>query len=1140
MNNNNVNNVNQNNGQNANNNLNVAQKNTQMRNDANVQSRNAHLSPRGNTSKSSNSVTKPGSTSNSTSRDLRINQGGGNPNLKQRIAGKALNKFGGPVGKIMSNPNALKKVTKSSLVNAIPGVGTASRIHNALSKGKKFFHSFSSSSNDDSDNQTETNDSSENVENEEKKTPEVLSGTVDLMVKIKKYKWFLIGGLSLFSIIFMLCILAGLLTNATAGAGAFANEAKTEDLEKTAEERSKREDVDEFTDVENDVNDNDTGFIDDNINVNVQFVANKLNVTAEDIADYYGVSAACDGKKTTKCTNGDEYRFYLKMYDIYFLYKQKYNVKLDLSYIMAALNYSHEQMPVVLKSNLNEYNREDLKSDDYEGNLSWEFDYKNYEGYTYLNANDNRFDMQILAKNMVTKNITYQCIGGSNNNTGKSKKITKNTSKGDGWNSVTKVKYSNGVERTYRNYKQFNNGNNSYWNYPYSGSNIAGSGCGPTSISIILSGYGYDYNPKDVVQKMSKINITSTSYSTIIQTLKSFNIEAELKSWNDNSEKEIRDNFNAGRPIIVGVTNHFIIYVGLDKNGKLIISDPGKNDGQDAYYGSTISELKSRYGTHQYILIKSDGSASSKKSSGTSSSSTKKSSGSGSGRVVKKSNYNSTGGYSGIYESRTTGKKFKEFKQNSSWAISKFPNVAWKQECGKISALIIGSGYSSKATYANLYKNILQSGEKNPTVHGIIDTYTKTNVDFQSMISISKLKQVLSNGSVASIHISKYPNTSTHYLSILDINKNKTKVYISDPWGGFSYNGWKDISIVSKLGATEICIVPNDNKVVNSSDDADDEDTSDLGDENTNTATDIENSKYDEELKCDGGTLDKDSINATYKLDKKKFKEFLKEFVEHKYFMEGKEVKNIESQNVTGDGSLTVDGTNGKLCKGSVTGGVPQASEPCPNQAILYWKRFLKQENFIFPMDKKTNLPLGAWPKDYAKYPTQLSGYKTYHKYYIWPITPINGTYTTVYTHQSMDIMSSFGTPVYSPVDGTLVYSEWGGTQNRGSDETAYSVTITPSHTVSFAGTAINEIFLTHMSGIRYRCSWGKCNRSVKKGELLGFSGNAAGTSESIGWAPHLHLTFYNKSSYRGTGLYTPSLEKFYGISNKTKRKAGG
>ena len=216
------------------------------------------------------------------------------------------------------------------------------------------------------------------------------------------------------------------------------------------------------------------------------------------------------------------------------------------------------------------------------------------------------------------------------------------------------------------------------------------------------------------------------------------------------------------------------------------------------------------------------------------------------------------------------------------------------------------------------------------------------------------------------------------------------------------------------------------------------------------------------------------------------------------------------------------------------------SSEPDPAIAINYWDKegMLDASDFIYPKDSETGKSLGAWPKNYKDYPTQLSNCKTYQDNFIWPVTPTNDEYSYVYEHAGIDIMANFGTPVYSPVDGTMVYSTWGHTVNKGSDETAYSVTLMPSKTVTFNGTEIDEIFLTHMSGIRYRCEEGECNRTVKKGELLGFVGNAASTAGESGWASHLHITFYPEGNYDGA-LYTSSMESLYEISPGTKRKAG-
>lgn len=76
--------------------------------------------------------------------------------------------------------------------------------------------------------------------------------------------------------------------------------------------------------------------------------------------------------------------------------------------------------------------------------------------------------------------------------------------------------------------------------------------------------------------------------------------------------------------------------------------------------------------------------------------------------------------------------------------------------------------------------------------------------------------------------------------------------------------------------------------------------------------------------------------------------------------------------------------------------------------------------------------------------------------------------------------MAAFGTPVYSPVDGTMDYSEWGHTVNKSGNETSYTVSIKMDGYITIDGKSVNRFFLTHMSGIRYRCNSSNCSRRVK------------------------------------------------------------
>lgn len=282
-------------------------------------------------------------------------------------------------------------------------------------------------------------------------------------------------------------------------------------------------------------------------------------------------------------------------------------------------------------------------------------------------------------------------------------------------------------------------------------------------------------------------------------------------------------------------------------------------------------------------------------------------------------------------------------------------------------------------------------------------------------------------------------------------------------------------------------------------------------------------------LTCEEGLEYKTEYLGMQK-DDEKYKEFLEKFLYEKYIL------NDDDYSVTGSGTL---GFGESYSDGSANSGffVTQ-SEPDPSLAINYWS-YLDSKDFVYPKDEKTGKSLGAWPKNYKSIPAQLNNPKIYQKYFIWPVTPSGGTYSYVYEHNGIDIMADFGEPIYSPVDAILVYSTWGHTTNRGSDETAYSVTLELEKPVKFKGVSIGHIFMTHMSGIRYRCEWGECNRKVKKGELLGFVGNAAGSAESPGWATHLHMTYYPYNYYSG-GLYTTNMEKLYNIKSGTKRKAGG
>ena len=397
--------------------------------------------------------------------------------------------------------------------------------------------------------------------------------------------------------------------------------------------------------------------------------------------------------------------------------------------------------------------------------------------------------------------------------------ITDNSETGDGWDSTTTVTYPNGTKRTFRNYKQYQG---SYAGNYYWGGTIANSACGPSSIAIILTGYGIDVDPGDVVDAFHEMDYDWTSMQRIQTVLKEkYNIDSEREYVSSDSIQHIRDNFNAGRPIISGVVNHFITYLGEDSDGNLILSDPGYSDGRNE---NTLNSYINKFsGGYEVLLIKSDGnsiqsSSSNNKSNSNSSSSSKKSSTSNSsGEANIQTCDPSNGGYESIFTSGTTGRQYREFKQNTNYNYPSIVNSYWGQECGTVATGIVGSGYK-ELTMQDIADELNAYGG-GTNFHAFLGDFTGQTVTTSSVSSVDELANALSKGSVAVIHDWNYSGRG-HYLSILDISKDKSKVYVSNPdaYGsgadGMS-QGWNSIDFVyNTIDKGEIYFVTNDGSAV--------------------------------------------------------------------------------------------------------------------------------------------------------------------------------------------------------------------------------------------------------------------------------------------------------------------------------------
>ena len=179
-------------------------------------------------------------------------------------------------------------------------------------------------------------------------------------------------------------------------------------------------------------------------------------------------------------------------------------------------------------------------------------------------SSDNRFSALIPAfANSIISKFAYTDIytnNNKNNSNSGSDVITNQSDTGDGWDSITTVTYPNGTKRTFRNYKQYQG---SYSTKQFWNGTIHSSACGPSALAIILSGYQIDADPGKVVDSFHALDYDYTSID-ILQTVlkKKYNIDSEIEDISSSTTQHIRENFRAGRPIIAGVYNHFVTYLG--------------------------------------------------------------------------------------------------------------------------------------------------------------------------------------------------------------------------------------------------------------------------------------------------------------------------------------------------------------------------------------------------------------------------------------------------------------------------------------------------------------------------------------------------------------------------------------------------
>lgn len=411
---------------------------------------------------------------------------------------------------------------------------------------------------------------------------------------------------------------------------------------------------------------------------------------------------------------------------------------------------------------------------------------------------------------------------------------------GDGYDSLTVV-----GNRNYKNYKQYLG---SYASQSYWGGTVSSDGCGPTSVAIIASGYGIDKTPGDICSIITSSYGNYTNSVNLSSALNDIGLSNSRETASDygadTAIEHIKNNLQNGNPVLAGVSgatgkyssgSHWIAVLSIDSDGDTItVSNPGRSETPQT---GSLSELVRNeiLPSGSYILItegsnnsSSSTGATSDTASGSSTSATPDTASStstsptGTGEAKIDNNYDlNDGGYASIFTSGTTGRQYKEYKQNIDGWDSRYPishlanSSGWRSECGVVSVMIVGSGYTENSNFEDATQK-MEGSNGSSQLATWLSEYTGQSCNFLgSMTTKDEFANKLSDGCVAVVHSSdsRVTSSGTHFMAVLDISSDKTQVYLSNPWNNDSMNGWLSIDTVYSL-LDNIAFVTNDGSSV--------------------------------------------------------------------------------------------------------------------------------------------------------------------------------------------------------------------------------------------------------------------------------------------------------------------------------------
>lgn len=143
-----------------------------------------------------------------------------------------------------------------------------------------------------------------------------------------------------------------------------------------------------------------------------------------------------------------------------------------------------------------------------------------------------------------------------------------------------------GYESTFsfggKEYKQYKQTRGAYKTVKFGNGTVSSSGCGPTSVAIILSGYGINADPGDVATTMMNNKYKESSGESIRWAFSAYGLSSHTIY--GVRKEDLKNHLSQGKPVVVSVNNnlngmftnggHLMAILGINEKDEVYVSNP--------------------------------------------------------------------------------------------------------------------------------------------------------------------------------------------------------------------------------------------------------------------------------------------------------------------------------------------------------------------------------------------------------------------------------------------------------------------------------------------------------------------------------------------------------------------------------------